>query len=299
MHKFGLVCIAGLPNAGKSTLINSLVGEKVAIVSWRPQTTRNRILGVITDKDWQMAIIDTPGIHGARNKLGEYMMKSVAGAMKNVDVILYVIDAAKGLREEDENFLAKHAGNTKLVVAVNKQDAVIEPTLFSVLSELTRFPSVKSVVPISAKRGDNLDTLKAELLQFLPEGDAMFPKDMYTDSSLRFMVGEIVREKALYLLDKEVPYGIGIYIQKFDFREDGSLCEILADIVCEKQSHKAIIIGKNGAMLKRIGEESRKDIEQLVGCKVYLELYVKVKNDWRESVYLMRELGYNQKDIAD
>lgn len=299
MAKFGFVCIAGLPNAGKSTLINALVGEKVAIVSWRPQTTRNKILGVTGGEGWQAALIDTPGIHGARNKLGEYMMKSVAGALKDVDCVLYVIDASRGVRDEDAKFLAENCDKHSVVVAVNKQDAVTQTTLFGTLSALTSYPSVKAVVPISAKRGDNLDDLRKELVALLPEGEPMFPDDMYTDSSLRFMAAEIVREKALYLLDKEVPYGIGVYIQKFSFRENKEICDILADVVCEKKSHKAIVIGKGGATLKRIGEAARADLEELVGCKVYLELYVRVKSEWRDSEYLMRELGYDPKDLKD
>ena len=297
-HKFGFICIAGLPNAGKSSLINALVGEKVAIVSWRPQTTRNRILGVTGGEGWQMAFIDTPGIHGARNKLGEYMMKSVEGALRDVDAVMYVVDSARGLRDEDRAFFEANAGRHPIVVAVNKLDAVTQPTLFAVLSEINSLPGVTAVVPVSAKRGDNLDTLKDELEGLLPEGAPMFPEDMYTDSTLRFMAAEIVREKALYLLDKEVPYGIGVYIQKFEFRQDG-ICDILADIVCEKQSHKAIVIGKGGATLKKIGEAARRDLEKLVDAKVYLELYVRVKAEWRDSEYLMRELGYDPKDIKD
>ena len=186
-HKFGFICIAGLPNAGKSSLINALVGEKVAIVSWRPQTTRNRILGVTGGEGWQMAFIDTPGIHGARNKLGEYMMKSVEGALRDVDAVMYVVDSARGLRDEDRAFFEANAGKHPIVVAVNKLDAVTQPTLFAVLSEINSLPGVTAVVPVSAKRGDNLDTLKDELAGLLPDGAPMFPEDMYTDSSLRFM----------------------------------------------------------------------------------------------------------------
>ena len=182
MSKFGFVCIAGLPNAGKSTLINALVGEKVAIVSWRPQTTRNKILGVTGGDGWQAAFIDTPGIHDARNKLGEYMMKSVAGALKDVDCVLYVVDASRGLRKEDAKFLETNSGKYPVVVAVNKQDAVTQTTLFETLSALTAYPEIKAVVPMSAKRGDNLDDLRKELVALLPEGEPMFPEDMYTDS---------------------------------------------------------------------------------------------------------------------
>ena len=295
----GFICIAGLPNAGKSTLINALVGEKVAIVSWRPQTTRNKILGVVNTEDAQMVFIDTPGIHRARNKLGNYMMKSVASGLKDVDGVIYVVDAAKGVREEDEEFLSSKPASLNVAVAVNKEDAVTRDTLFAVLEKVNSFKDVKAVVPISAKKGENLAPLLVEAEKFLPEGDRMYPEDMYTDRTLRFMAAEIIREKALYLLDKEVPYGIGVHINKFEFRKDKPICDIDADVVCEKQSHKAIVIGKGGGTLKKISTAAREDIEELVGCKVFLTLYVRVKNEWRDSDYLMRELGYDVKDLKD
>lgn len=280
-------------------MINSLVGEKVAIVSWRPQTTRNKILGVVNTDGAQIVFIDTPGIHSARNKLGEYMMQSVASGLKDVDAALYVIDAAKGLREEDEKFLSAHSANIPVIVALNKQDAVTRDTLFAALEKLNAFPNVKAVVPVSAKKGENLDVLLAEAEKLLPEGEAMYPEDMYTDRTLRFMAAEIIREKALYLLDKEVPYGIGVNINKFELRSDKPIYDVDADVVCEKQSHKAIVIGKGGGTLKKISTAAREDIEELTGCKVFLTLYVRVKSDWRSSDYLMRELGYDVKDLKN
>lgn len=297
--KSGFVCIAGMPNAGKSTLINSLVGEKVAIVSWRPQTTRNKILGVVNTSDAQIVFIDTPGIHRARNKLGEYMMQSVASGLKDVDGVLYVIDAAKGLREEDEEFLSRRPDELPVIVALNKQDAVTRDTLFAVLDKLNAYKSVKAVVPVSAKKGENLQPLMEEIEKFIPEGEAMYPEDMYTDRTMRFMAAEIIREKALYLLDKEVPYGIGVHVNKFELRADKPIYDVDADVVCEKQSHKAIVIGKGGATLKKISTAAREDIEELTGCKVFLTLYVRVKNEWRDSDYLMRELGYDVKDLKN
>lgn len=297
--KSGFICIAGMPNAGKSTLINALVGEKVAIVSWRPQTTRNKILGVVNTEDAQIVFIDTPGIHRARNKLGEYMMQSVASGLKDVDGVLYVVDAAKGIRKEDEEFLSLRPSSLPVVVALNKEDAVTRDTLFAVLEKLNSYKDIRAVVPVSAKKAENLAPLTEEIEKFLPEGEAMYPDDMYTDRTMRFMAAEIIREKALYLLDKEVPYGIGVHINKFELRENKPIYDVDADVVCEKQSHKAIVIGKGGATLKKISTAARQDIEELTGCKVFLTLYVRVKNEWRDSDYLMRELGYDVKDLKN
>lgn len=295
--KSGFICIAGLANAGKSTLTNALVGEKVSIVSWRPQTTRNKLLGIINRENSQTVLIDTPGIHKARNHLGEYMMQAVESGLKDVDGVVYVIDASRGMQREDYEFLEKNAKKSPTVVALNKQDAVTRETLFNCLEKLNGIEGLRAIVPISAKKGENLDPLREEMDKLLPFGAPMYPQDEYTDSSLRFMTTEIIREKALYLLDKEVPYGIGVFVNKFAEREGQNICDIDADIVCEKQSHKAIVIGKGGEMLKKIATEARKDLEKLIGEKVFLTLYVRVKNEWRDSDYLMRELGYDLKAL--
>ncbi|NLZ25664.1 MAG: GTPase Era [Clostridiales bacterium] len=295
--KSGFVCLAGLPNAGKSTLINSMVGEKVAIVSWRPQTTRDNILGILTTEEYQMVFIDTPGIHVARNNLGKYMMTAVNTSIKNADVIVYVIDAAKGVTEEDEKFLSDFSQKMNVIAALNKSDSVVRETIFKGLEKLNEIKNIKSVVPISAKQGDNLDTLKEEILKFLPEGEMLYTDDMFTDKPLKFMAAEYIREKAFYLLDKEVPYGIGVEVRKFERREGKPIWDIYADIIVEKPSHKAIVIGKKGEMIKRIASGARQDIEELLGEKVFLEVYVKVKEDWRDSDYLMKELGYDIKNL--
>ncbi len=293
----GFICIAGLANAGKSTLTNALVGEKVSIVSWRPQTTRNKLLGIVNGEDFQMALIDTPGIHKARNHLGEYMMQAVESGLKDVDGVVYVIDAAKGLQKEDCDFLEKNSKKAPIIVALNKQDAVTRETLFASLEKLNGFEGLKAIIPMSAKKGENLSPLMDELKAMLPTGMPMYPQDEYTQSSMRFMATEIIREKALYLLDKEVPYGIVVNINKFEEREGRDICDIDADIICEKQSHKAIVIGKGGETLKKIATAARKDLEQLVGERVFLTLYVRVKDEWRDSEYLMRELGYDLKAL--
>ncbi len=298
-YKSGFICIAGLANAGKSTLINSLVGEKVAIVSWRPQTTRNKILGILNGKNYQIVFVDTPGIYDPKNKLGDYMMKSVESGIKGADGIIYVIDAAKGIRKEDYAFIEENSAKSPLIVVLNKEDAVTRETMLDCIQKLTPFENVKAVVPISAKKKNNLEPIIEEILDILPEGVQMFPEDMYTDMSMRFMATEIIREKALYLLDKEIPYGIGVSINKFEMREDKPIYDIDADVVVERQSHKAIVIGKGGSTLKKIASEAREDLEEMTGEKVFLTLYVRVKPDWRDSEYIMRTLGYDVKDLKD
>lgn len=295
--KSGFICVAGLANAGKSTLTNALVGEKVSIVSWRPQTTRNKLLGIINGEDYQMVLVDTPGIHKARNHLGEYMMQAVETGLRGVDGVVYVIDAAKGMQKEDYEFLEKYSAKNPIVVALNKIDAVTRETALATLDKLNSITNLKAIVPISAKKEDNIAPLFEEIRSLLPEGVAMYPEDMYTDSTMRFMAAETIREKALYLLDKEVPYGIGVIINKFTEREGQPIYDIDADIVCEKQSHKAIIIGKGGEMLKKIATNARKDLEEMVGEKVFLTLYVRVKDEWRDSDSVMRELGYDIKSL--
>ncbi len=295
----GFICIAGLANAGKSTLTNALVGEKVSIVSWRPQTTRNKLLGILNGDDYQLILIDTPGIHEAKNRLGEYMMRSVKSGMKDVDGVLYVIDAAKGMSKQDYEFLENSVAKVPTIVALNKQDAVTRETLFATLEKLNGIKGIAAVVPISAKKEENIAPLLEEILKALPIGAPLYPTDEYTVSSSRFMASEIIREKALYLLDKEVPYGIGVSINKFEEREGTPIVDIDADIVCEKQSHKAIVIGKGGEKLKQIATAARKDLEKMIGEKVFLTLYVRVKNEWRDSEYIMRELGYDIKDLKE
>ncbi|MEG2456499.1 MAG: GTPase Era, partial [Clostridia bacterium] len=223
---------------------------------------------------------------------------SVDAALKDIDALLYVVNAEKGIDRFDEQFLAAHLGrNVPVIVAVNKIDKATRESLFEQLQRLSQFSEIMSIIPISAKKGDGVDEVLKQLVDFMPEGEPAFPEDIYTDKSMRFMAAESIREKALKLLEKEIPYGIGVTVNKFEMREDGLLYSISADIVCEKDTHKPIIIGKQGAMLKKIATEARLDIEEMVGCKVFLELWVRVKEDWRDNDYLLNELGYNKKDI--
>ena len=255
----------------------------------------------------ETAIIPDPAFERVIDNVLAYQslqMDGASGAIvgieaERVDGTKVTIDAAKGVKEEDENFLNENAGKIPVVVALNKTDAVTKETVFRSLEKLNGFSGVRAVVPVSAKKGENLAPLMEEVEKLLPEGDALYPEDMYTDSTMRFMAAEIIREKALYLLDKEVPYGIGVYINKFAPREDKPIWDVDADIVCERQSHKAIVIGKGGGTLKKIATAAREDLEELTGAKVFLTLYVKVKSEWRESDYLMRELGYDVKDLKN
>lgn len=295
--KVGFITIAGKPNAGKSTLLNQIVGEKVAIVSYRPQTTRDKITGVANGDGYQLIFTDTPGLHNSQNKLGDYMMKSANSALEGVDAVLYVVNGEKGFDNFDKKFIEEHLGKTPLVVALNKIDAVTKEKVFEQLAELSAFDTIASVVPVSAKKGKNVDGLVAELVKLMPEGEQMYPDDVFTDKTMRFMASEIIREKALTILDKEIPYGICVEVNKFEMREDGGMYDIDADIICEKATHKPIIIGKKGEMLKKIATAARADIEEMCGEHVFLTLWVRVKEDWRDNDYLLKNLGYDKKDL--
>ncbi|MDE5756330.1 MAG: GTPase Era [Clostridia bacterium] len=297
--KSGFVSLIGKPNAGKSTLTNTIVGEKVSIVSWKPQTTRNKILGILSGEDYQLIIVDTPGMHKAKNALSKYMMKSVEAGQEGVEVIVYVMAMDKRLDEQDLQNINKYAGKaTPFIIALNKCDEVEQSAILERITALKDIEGIDSIIPISALTGKNVDMLKSRLLELLPEGERFFDEDMYTDKSMRFMVSEIIREKALRNLDEEIPYGIGVVVNKYEMGNNGVI-SIDADIVCEKQSHKAMVIGKGGAMIKKISTQARQDIENIVDEKVFLNLYVRVKEDWRDSDFLLNQLGYNLKDLKD
>lgn len=297
MFKSGFVTIIGKPNVGKSTLLNALVGEQVAIVSWRPQTTRDKIIGIMNGDNYQAVFVDTPGIHKAKNELSKFMMKNVEVALDGVDIVLYVLNGEKNIDENDLKIIKQYAAsNTPFIVVINKMDVADREKVLAMIDELKDIEGIDSIVPISAMKGKKLDILKERIEANLKEGVQFYPEDMITDKSVRFMVAEIIREKAMKFLGEEVPYGVAVSINLFKERDD-NLIDIDADIICEKSAHKPIIIGKGGAMLKKIGSSARLDIEKLLDCKVFLNLWVRVKADWRDSELMLNELGYNIKDI--
>ena len=286
----GFITIVGRPNVGKSTLMNAMVGEKIAIVSSRPQTTRNRIMGVMTRPDWQIVFLDTPGIHTPRTKLGESMMQSVKDAMDGMDGVLVLVDATQ-VGEHDRAIVRDMAGKkVPKVLAINKIDLLPPEKLLGLIASFADL-GYDAIIPISAKTGDGLDDLTKQLSTHLPEGPKYFPDDMMTDQPERQICAEIIREKALLHLREEVPHGIGVEMMAINKLSD-NLTEIHATIYCERASHKGIIIGKQGAMLRTIGAEARRDIENLLGTKVNLQLWVKIREDWRNRMDDLRTLGY-------
>ncbi|MCI6375869.1 MAG: GTPase Era [Clostridiales bacterium] len=286
----GFAAIVGRPNVGKSTMMNAMVGEKVAIVSDRPQTTRNRIMGVATDKDWQIVFLDTPGLHKPRTKLGEYMVKSVEDAMEGIDVLLVLADVSD-IGPQDRAIVADmSARRVKKILVLNKIDAVDEAATMRAIASFAD-AGYDAIVPISARTGRGMDELKKLIVSYLPEGPKYFPDDTMTDQPERVICAEIIREKALLHLRDEVPHGIGVEMMAIRKLSD-TLTEIHATIYCERASHKGIIIGKQGAMLRTIGSEARRDIESLLGTKVNLQLWVKIREDWRNRMDDLRTLGY-------
>ena len=288
----GFVAILGRPNVGKSSLMNRFVGEKVAIISNHPQTTRNKLLGVATGEDWQIVFVDTPGLHKPRTKLGEYMMKAADEAREGVDAVLCVVDGQR-IGHGDMAVIGDIARmNCPKFLAVNKIDLVKKEQLMPQLATLNDI-GFDSIVSVSARTGENVDLLKNMLIDAMPEGPKYFPDDMITDQPERVMCAEIIREKALRNLRDEIPHGIGVDMLQIKKVSD-RLTEIHADVYCEKASHKSIIIGKQGAMLQKIGTEARMDIERLLGTKVNLKLWVKVREDWRNRAFDLRTLGYEE-----
>lgn len=293
----GFITLTGRSNAGKSTLMNALVGEKVAIVSDRPQTTRNTIRGVLTGEGYQMVFVDTPGLHKPRTRLGEYMVRSARAAMEGVDAVLAVFDVSEPMGAGDRAVLdgVKDAG-APVIAVLNKIDKIDKTELLPRMVELGKLDYVKEIVPISAKTGDGVDILKKLLLDLLPEGPMYFEADDYTDQPGMRIASEIIREKAINRLNEEIPHGIGVEIIGMKPNEEGKL-EIDATIYCDKASHKAIVIGKQGAMLKLIGTQARKELQGILGSPIHLRLWVKVKEGWRDSPAAMRDLGYDNRDI--
>ncbi|MDD4815790.1 MAG: GTPase Era [Clostridia bacterium] len=283
MFKSGYIGVIGNTNAGKSTLVNALVGQKVSIVSPKKQTTRNNILGILTKENFQLVFVDTPGIHKTKNNLDKSMMKNVRSAISSVDAVLYILDANKDLGSEEFDYIKKLT-DLPLVVGISKVDISNQEKVFKIIAKLSSIKEISAIVPFSSIKNTNLDIILEEILKILPEEsekNLFFEEEMYTDQSTKFMVAEIIREKALLLLNEELPYGAAIEITKYTEKND--LLEIDADFICEKERHKAIIIGKGGLMLKQIGSQARLDIENLVQKKVMLKIWVKVNLNWRQN----------------
>ena len=292
-YRSGFVTLVGCPNTGKSTLLNRLVGQKIAIVTDRAQTTRNKITGVLTRPDYQIVFLDTPGVMSPKNKLGDYMQKVTSDAMNEVEAILFVADALQGVRERDKALLERLIKAKAPVYAlINKCDAASLGQVNEAREALEAQGFLADILPISGKTGEGLEALEAVLLTRLVPGPQYFPEDMVTDQPERILCGELIREKALLLLRDEVPHGVGVGVDKMERRQDRDMMDVYATIYCEREGHKGIVIGKGGAMLKRIGAEARKDIEWMLGCPVNLQLWVKVKEDWRNKTAVLRELGY-------
>ncbi len=297
VKKSAFIAIIGRPNVGKSTLLNFILGEKVAIVSPKPQTTRNRIMGVLTENEEQMIFIDTPGMHKPRTKLGDFMINSVNKTVDDVDIALMVVDATFDKSAIEAELIEKiKRDKIPSILAVNKTDLVEKKELLiKRIAELSELHEFDAVVPISAVTGDGVDILKDELSRLLPEGPAFFPEDTLTDQPERTLASEMIREKLLYVLSDELPHGIGVVIERMKERANGDIVDIDATIYCEKESHKGMVIGKKGAVLKKIGSEARQDIEHFLDLKVNLKLWVKVKEDWRNREGMLREMGYTER----
>ncbi len=294
--KSGFCAIIGMPNVGKSTLLNAIAGQKIAIISDKPQTTRNKILAIYSTDEAQIIFTDTPGIHNPHNKLGEFMVKAANESMRDTDVVIFVVDASKGIRDKERE-IAGNIGKLKIpaVLVINKIDTVKKEDLLPMIADFSSIHDFEDIIPISAKERDGVDSLLSIIQSYLEEGPMFYDEDMVTDQPERQIAAEIIREKMLWLLEEEVPHGIAIEITRM--RQKPKVTEINATINCERKSHKGIIIGKNGEMLKKIGTMARADIEHMLGRKVYLELWVKVKDDWRNSDYLIKNFGYKDDDI--
>ena len=288
----GYVAVIGRANAGKSTLINVLVGEKVSIVSPKPQTTRDRILGVLTEDDYQIVFVDTPGIYKARNALTDMMMRTTETSARSVDYILFVLDGHDGITEEDFELIRKYKDlNIPMAVAYTKIDIMPKENIPLDMAKFADSGLDIDVFPVSARKGKNVKNLQEFLAKQMPEGDKVFQQDIVSDKSEKFMISEIMREKILLKFDKEIPHGIAIVINTFT-RNDNGVYEVNLDIVCERANHKAILIGKQGKAIKEVSSFARQDMEKFLGAKVFLTTYVKVKEDWRDRPNMLREYGY-------
>lgn len=293
--KSGFVTLIGRPNVGKSTLMNSLIGQKIAITSNKPQTTRNRIQTVYTSEEGQIVFVDTPGIHKAKNKLGDYMVNIAERTLKEVDVILWLVEPSTFIGAGEKHIIEQlKKVKTPVILVINKIDAVKKEEILLFIDTYRKEMDFDEIVPVSALKADNTDALISCIMKYLPYGPAFYDEDTITDQPEKQIVAELIREKALRLLNDEIPHGIAVSIESMKFRK--KICDIDATIVCERDSHKGIIIGKQGSMLKKIGSQARPEIEDMLETKVNLQLWVKVKKDWRDSDFLMKNFGYDKKD---
>lgn len=295
--KSGFIALIGRPNVGKSTLMNRMIGQKIAITSSKPQTTRNRIQTVYTDERGQMIFLDTPGIHKAKNKLGDYMVETAESTLSDADVVLWLVEPTNYIGAGEQYIIEKlKACGTPVILVINKIDKVKKEEILEFIATYAKAMEFAEVIPVSALKGQNTDHLKEVLFEYLPEGPMYYDEDTVTDQPERQIAAEMIREKALRNLAEEVPHGIAVTIENMHERPGGTLIDIDATIICERDSHKGIIIGKQGAMLKKIGQDARKEIEMMVGCKVNLQLWVKVKKDWRDSDVMLKNFGYVKQE---
>ncbi|KUP06020.1 GTPase Era [Bacillus coahuilensis p1.1.43] len=295
--KSGFVSIIGRPNVGKSTFLNRVIGQKIAIMSDKPQTTRNKVQGVLTLADSQIVFIDTPGIHKPKHKLGDFMMKVAQNTLKEVDIVLFMADVAEGIGKGDEFIIEKLKNvSTPVFLVLNKIDAIHPDELFSIIEEYRSRFEFTEIVPISALEGNNVDTLLDQLKKYMPEGPQYYPADQVTDHPEHFIVSELIREKALHLTREEIPHSIAVVVDKMKADNGRDTIHVMATIMVERDSQKGIVIGKKGALLKEIGQRARIDIENLLGSKVYLELWVKVQKDWRNKMSQLRDFGFREDE---
>lgn len=293
MTKSAMITVCGRPNVGKSTLTNTLAGEKIAIVSNKPQTTRNRITAIIERGETQFVVMDTPGFHKPRTRLGDYMVNVVRESVADVDLVLLLVEPVAEIGPQEQALMERiSAAGAPAVLVINKIDTVDKTRLLAVMSAYSAVFGFDAIIPISAKTGEGVDELLDEMEKFAVEGPHLFPDDMITDQPERQICAELVREKLLTCLDKEIPHSTAVEVTKFSERDNG-IIDLEVTIYCEKESHKGIIIGKKGSMLKRIGELARADIEEFMGTKVYLQTWVKVKENWRDSMASLRNFGFN------
>lgn len=297
-NKAGFVTIIGRPNVGKSTLMNRLIGQKIAITSNKPQTTRNRIQTVYTSGRGQIVFLDTPGIHKAKNKLGEYMVNVAQNTLNEVDAVLWLVEPSTFIGAGERHIAEQlQKVKTPVILIINKIDTVKREEILIFMDAYRKIYDFAEIVPVSALKGDNAETVIDVIFKYLPYGPSFYDEDTITDQPERQIVAELIREKALRILEEEIPHGIAVSIDKMKNRPKSDIVDIEATIVCERDSHKGIIIGKSGVMLKKIGTQARKDIENMLEQKVNLQLWVKVKKDWRDSDFLLKNYGFNKRDI--